>query len=96
MQILSNMGARKFAIAGLPPLGCLPLQITLEAMRTPTLQRNCIDQQNNDSVAYNTLLQETIRSLNNTLPNSKFVYVDIYNPLMDMVTNPPKYGKIAN
>ncbi|EHA8591131.1 GDSL esterase/lipase [Cocos nucifera] len=92
---LSNMGARKFAIAGLPPLGCLPLQITMEAMRSispPTLQRTCINQQNIDAMAYNTLLQDTIRRWNNTLPNSKFVYVDIYNPLMDMVTNPLKYG----
>ncbi|XP_038988599.1 GDSL esterase/lipase At2g40250 [Phoenix dactylifera] len=98
MQQLYSVGARKFAIAGLPPLGCLPLQVTLETMRSspPTLQRTCINQQNIDSMAYNALLQASIRTWNNTLPNSKFVYVDIYNPLMDMVTHPLKYGRIAS
>lgn len=43
-----------------------------------THQRRCIEQQNVDSKAYNEKLQALI---------AKFVYADIYSPLMEMIQN---------
>ena len=35
--------------------------------------------------------------LNKNLPNSRVVYIDIYNPLLDLIKNPAKYGfEVAN
>ncbi|KAF6146987.1 hypothetical protein GIB67_036706 [Kingdonia uniflora] len=94
VERLHSMGARKLSITGLPPIGCLPFQITAGSfMPSPHMfQRVCVTQQNTDSHAYNTKLQSLIDRLQTTLPGVKIAYVDIYNPLMDMITNPGRYG----
>ncbi|KAM0953648.1 putative triacylglycerol lipase [Dioscorea sansibarensis] len=93
---LYNMGGRKFTVAGLPPLGCIPLQITNHVNTKPgppgPRSRACVDEQNDDSMKYNSKLQTTLNDLQKSLPGLKIVYVDIYNPLMDMINNPMKYG----
>ncbi|XP_065017846.1 GDSL esterase/lipase At2g31550-like [Musa acuminata AAA Group] len=53
-----------------------------------TPQRICVVAQNNDAAAYNSLLQPSIDALSASLVQSRFVYVDIYTPLMDMIQNP--------
>ncbi|KAK1271471.1 GDSL esterase/lipase [Acorus gramineus] len=91
---LYNMGARKFSIAGLPPIGCLPVQITAGNILPPRVppQKGCVAEQNTDSEAYNKKLQTLFGALSASMAGSKVVYVDIYTPLLDMVTNPNKYG----
>ncbi|KAJ4979379.1 hypothetical protein NE237_010159 [Protea cynaroides] len=91
---LYKMGARKLIITGLPPIGCLPVQATVGSI-TPgpdMLERICEDQQNEDAQAYNIKLQGYIKRWQEKLSGSKIVYADIYNPLMDMIQNPSKYG----
>ncbi|KAF5190039.1 GDSL esterase/lipase [Thalictrum thalictroides] len=94
VQRLYRMGARKFSISGLPPIGCLPVQVTAGSILPSThlLQRVCVGQQNFDSQSYNAKLQGLISRLQARLPGSKVAYVDIYNPLVDMIHNPHKYG----
>ncbi|KAJ8490626.1 hypothetical protein OPV22_012347 [Ensete ventricosum] len=93
-SVVEERGGWKFAISGLPPLGCLPLQITLKALVpiNPTLQRSCVVAKNNDAAAYNSLLQPSVDALRASLVRGWFVYVDIYTPLMDMIQNPKRYG----
>ncbi|PIA39606.1 hypothetical protein AQUCO_02600214v1 [Aquilegia coerulea] len=94
VQRLYRMGARKFSISGLPPIGCLPIQVTAGSLvpSTHMLQRICVEQQNLDSQSYNAKLQSLISRLQARLPGSRVAYVDIYNPLVDMIHNPHKYG----
>ncbi|XP_057513852.1 GDSL esterase/lipase At2g31540 [Actinidia eriantha] len=47
---------------------------------------------NYDSQSYNFKLGALLHQLQASLPGSKLVYADIYNPLYDMATNPLKYG----
>ncbi|XP_010257136.1 PREDICTED: GDSL esterase/lipase At2g40250-like [Nelumbo nucifera] len=93
---LYSMGARRFSISGLPPIGCLPVQETAGSILPipggHMLQRVCNDAENQDSQAYNAKLQALVLRLQATLPGTRFAYVDIYNPLLDMITNPGKYG----
>ncbi|GMN41253.1 hypothetical protein TIFTF001_010475 [Ficus carica] len=67
---LYKRGARKFGVAGLPPVGCLPLQGTVGSiMPSPRmLQRRCVRQQNIDSQAYNFKLQHLLSNLHSSLP----------------------------
>ncbi|KAH7537592.1 hypothetical protein FEM48_Zijuj03G0109300 [Ziziphus jujuba var. spinosa] len=88
---LHRQGARRFAVAGLPPIGCLPMQVTLRSVEH-MLGRVCVEQQNNDSRAYNTKLQLSLLKLQVSLHKAKIVYLDAYNVMMDMFTNPHKYG----
>ncbi|KAF7119929.1 hypothetical protein RHSIM_Rhsim13G0063800 [Rhododendron simsii] len=80
-------GDRSIVVAGLPPIGCLPLQITVKLH----LLRTCVDQQNSDAKSYNQKLASQIPRLESSLPESKIIYADIYTPLSDM-DNPHKYG----
>ncbi|OUZ99141.1 Lipase [Macleaya cordata] len=91
VQRLYAMGARKFAISGLPPIGCLPVQRTVGNLLNP-LQRVCMQQQNIDSQGYNHKLQSRIQRLQSSLRGSTVAYVEVYDPMMDMATNPLKYG----
>ncbi|GMN41157.1 hypothetical protein TIFTF001_010368 [Ficus carica] len=94
IQCLYERGARKFGVAGLPPVGCLPLQVTVGSiMPSPhMLQRLCVEQQNVDAQTYNSKLQNLLSNLQSSLPDSGIVYFDIYGSIMDMIVNPPKYG----
>ncbi|CAA0825239.1 GDSL esterase/lipase [Striga hermonthica] len=92
---LHGMGARRVAVMGLPPVGCLPVQVTIGSfLPSPHMfRRVCVDQQNMDSRAYNTKLQAMLSRLGRTLRGSRIAYVDIYNPMMDMINRPAAYGE---
>ncbi|KAL6533040.1 hypothetical protein OROMI_027153 [Orobanche minor] len=85
---------RKMAVMGLPPVGCLPIQVTLGSV-VPSFhmfRRVCVNQQNSDSQAYNAKLENLISRLQRVLPASRIAYVDIYNPIMDMIQRPAAFG----
>ncbi|KAF3976787.1 hypothetical protein ACB098_06G139400 [Castanea mollissima] len=94
IKSLYGAGARRIVVAGLPPIGCLPMQVTLGSI-IPSfhmLQRVCVNRQNFDSQAYNNKLQTLTSRLQAQHHRAKVLYVDIYNPMMDMIMNPHKYG----
>jgi len=76
-------------VAGLPPLGCVPLQMTLKLK----IDRQCLMHQNTDSEKYNQKLAQRLSLLQATLPQSKIVYGDLYHPLLNLFTHPQHYGK---
>lgn len=92
IQSLHNLGARRILVAGLPPVGCLPLQMTLAALRLSPRPQGCIAEQNAAAESYNAKLQRMLTKFQSGSPGTKAVYVDIYSPLMDMVDQPQKYG----
>lgn len=81
-------------IGGLPPIGCLPIQMAV-AFQNP-FNRKCIENQNLDSQSYNVKLKNLIPQIQAQLPGSNIFYSDIYNPLFDMISNPQKYGTFVN
>ncbi|XP_066307340.1 GDSL esterase/lipase At1g58430-like [Miscanthus floridulus] len=85
---LYDLGGRQFCLAGLPPFGCAPIQITLS--RDP--DRACVDEQNWDAQVYNSKLQKLLTTLQGSLHGSRIVYLDAYRALMEILENPAKYG----
>ncbi|KAL0557546.1 hypothetical protein IC582_006090 [Cucumis melo] len=81
-------GARRIGFFATPPLGCLPSQRTLAG----GTQRACVNEYNDAAKLFNGKLQTTLSYLQSTLPDSRVVYVDIYNPLLDVIQNYAKYG----
>ncbi|KAH0680662.1 hypothetical protein KY284_021747 [Solanum tuberosum] len=90
VQELYNLGARKIGIFGIPPIGCLPAQRTLAG----GLHRVCSEEYNEAAQMANTKFSTEIDSLSKKLAQSKLVFLDIYNPLLDLIVNPQKYGNI--
>ncbi|KAF2602878.1 hypothetical protein F2Q70_00028222 [Brassica cretica] len=86
---LYSLGCRNIVIGGLPPIGCLPIQMTAKFRN---IFRFCLEQENKDSVVYNQKLQKQIPQMQASLTGSKILYSDIYNPIYDMMQNPGKYG----
>lgn len=77
-------------MAGLPPMGCLPVLITAR-LKDP-FDRTCLDDENEAALSYNQKLVKLLPQLQASLPGSKILYADVYTPLKDMINNPGKYG----
>lgn len=78
-------------VAGLPPVGCLPIQITA---KSPFL-RKCIEEENFDARSYNTKLARLLKQIQEALLGSKILYSDTYHPFMHMINHPKKYGTLS-
>ncbi|XP_070670284.1 GDSL esterase/lipase EXL3-like isoform X2 [Malus domestica] len=84
---LYALGARRIGVFSAPPIGCLPSQRTLGG----GVERDCADKPNQAAMLFNSKLSAELDDLKNNLPNSMLIYVDIYNPLLDMIINPTNY-----
>ncbi|CAN8234526.1 unnamed protein product [Cochlearia groenlandica] len=85
---LYGYGVRRIAVFGAPPLGCVPSQRTLGG----GFFRDCADNYNKASQLFNSKLSTKLDLLQHTLPGIKPVYINIYDPLFDIIQNPEKYG----
>ncbi|PRQ27257.1 putative triacylglycerol lipase [Rosa chinensis] len=85
---LYGLGARRIGVFGVPAIGCVPSQRTIGG----GIGRHCAENQNQAAELFNSKLSAETNHLRHTLPNSKFVYIDVYNPLLDIITNSNKYG----
>ncbi|KAK1556712.1 hypothetical protein Q3G72_010607 [Acer saccharum] len=94
IQNLQEEGARKIVVTGLPPMGCLPVVITLNS-EDAILQRGCIDKYSTVAREYNQMLQNELKSMHFGSANNidaKIYYFDIYGPMIDMIQGPAKLG----
>ena len=94
MQNLWAEGARKIAVVGLPPMGCLPIMITRDS-NNAFLQRSCIDKYSSVARDHNLMIQQQLQlmQLNLSNPGAKIYYIDPYGPLANMIQQPEKYGE---
>nr|GME06192.1 GDSL esterase/lipase EXL3-like [Ipomoea batatas] len=88
IQELYEIGARRIGVFGLPPIGCVPSQRTLGGGPG----RSCSEKSNEAAKLVNSKLSAQIDSLSKTLPNSKLVLIDIYEPALRLIQNPKQYG----
>ncbi|KAL5231589.1 hypothetical protein ABZP36_030365 [Zizania latifolia] len=89
IQSLYKLGARKLMVSGLPPVGCLPVQKSLQGTGSGS---GCVVEQNEAAERYNGKLKKALATVEAASPGAKIAYVDIYTPLKDMATQPKKYG----
>nr|ACU19734.1 unknown [Glycine max] len=93
LQELYGLGARRIGVIGLPVLGCVPSQRTIQG----GILRSCSDFENQAAMLFNSKLSSQTDALNKNFPEARFVYLDIYNPLLNMIQNPSTYGfKVTN
>ncbi|CAE5964280.1 unnamed protein product [Arabidopsis arenosa] len=87
---IHDAGARKFAVMGVIPLGCLPMSRLIFGRFFVW----CNFLANTISEDYNKKLKSGIKSWRgeSDFRGARFVYVDMYNSLMDVINNHRKYG----
>ncbi|XP_071704567.1 GDSL esterase/lipase EXL3-like [Rutidosis leptorrhynchoides] len=88
VQELHKLGARRIAVFGAPPLGCFPEQRTVGGGPL----RKCVDNLNAAFQWYNDILKRELQNLSSVFPESKFAYVDFYNPVLSVMENHRNYG----
>ncbi|RCV29681.1 hypothetical protein SETIT_6G031600v2 [Setaria italica] len=88
VRAIYGLGARRVRIPGLPPLGCLPLQRTVN----PARPGDCNKWHNMVARSFNRRLRAMVWRLNRDLPEARVVYVDQYRLLGDMIAKPWVYG----
>ncbi|KAL1561104.1 GDSL esterase/lipase EXL3-like [Salvia divinorum] len=88
IEELYDLGARRIAVFGAPPIGCLPAQRTLAG----GLARMCSEEENQAARLFNNKLPPALSSLAKGLSQSRLVYINIYDPLLDLILHPQKHG----
>jgi len=53
----------------------------------------CLPNVNYGARVYNDKVANLVNQYNQRLPNGKFVYIDMYNSLLEVINNPSQYGK---
>ncbi|GLT61971.1 hypothetical protein SLA2020_346410 [Shorea laevis] len=87
LQKLYALGARKFLVNNVSPLGCQPYNIMQQKPTTA-----CVEEMNQRIAAYNKLLPKLLSNLQSKLPGSTFVLGDLYKIFEDVVASPASYG----
>ncbi|PIA63287.1 hypothetical protein AQUCO_00200956v1 [Aquilegia coerulea] len=87
LQRLYNLGARKFVVFEIGPVGCMPYSI--QRHRTNT---QCVEEYNQLVSYFNPQLTATLNRLTSLLPGSTFINGKIHNFFKTMVQNPSTYG----
>lgn len=90
VQRLYQLGARKFVIGNVGPIGCIPYQKTINQLN----QDQCVELPNKLALKYNGRLKDLLAELNDNLPGSTLVYANVYDLVSELITNYEKYGKL--
>jgi phospholipase/lecithinase/hemolysin len=85
---IHRLGARRVTFAGLSPIGCLPLERTLNSLRG-----GCIEEYNQVARDYNDKLLAMLRRLTASRPSLKVAYINVYQNMLDLITNPSTLGE---
>ncbi|XP_031265521.1 GDSL esterase/lipase EXL3-like [Pistacia vera] len=85
---LYALGARRIAVFGAPPIGCVPAQRTLAGGNG----RECANDFNQAALLFNKKLSAKLDSIKTKMPNNRAVYIDVYDPLLDLIQNPQQHG----
>ncbi|XP_061342136.1 GDSL esterase/lipase At2g23540-like [Gastrolobium bilobum] len=85
---LYQMDARKFVIANVGPIGCIPYQKAINQLN----EDDCADLANKLAIQYNARLKDLLAELNDNLHGATFVLADVYDLVMEIIRNHDKYG----
>ncbi|XP_058080966.1 GDSL esterase/lipase At4g26790-like isoform X2 [Magnolia sinica] len=84
VKAIYDLGGRKISLGGIPPMGCLPLERTMNFMHGS----DCREDYNVVARDFNGKLQALVARLNQELLGIRLVYSDIYDTLLELVQMP--------
>ncbi|CAK7325968.1 unnamed protein product [Dovyalis caffra] len=87
---LYDLGCRTMIVTGLPPVGCLPIQMAIAGRNSS--ERKCLEDQNSYARSFNQKLVKMLTQIQQTLSGTRMVYADTYTILIEMINHPEKYG----
>ncbi|OWM76161.1 hypothetical protein CDL15_Pgr009807 [Punica granatum] len=91
IQGMVNNGAKYMVIQGLPPMGCLPLDLILSSAIERD-QYGCAARINKAVMNHNELLQQKLGELQKMFPHCVFVYADFWKAYMKVLSEYRQFG----
>ncbi|XXG55707.1 hypothetical protein AAC387_Pa03g3313 [Persea americana] len=85
---LYTLDARKFVLGNVGPIGCIPYQKTINQLN----EGECVKLPNDLAARYNGKLKDLMEELNENLHGATFVLANVYDLVMELITNYAKYG----
>ncbi|KAK9071728.1 hypothetical protein SSX86_008157 [Deinandra increscens subsp. villosa] len=85
---LYQLDARKFILGNVGPIGCIPYQRTINQLNAD----ECVALPNQLALRYNAKLKDLLAQLNDNLPGATFVHANVYDLVLELITNYDKYG----
>ncbi|KAI3452078.1 hypothetical protein Pfo_008743 [Paulownia fortunei] len=85
---LYQLDARKFVVGNVGPIGCIPYQKTINQLS----EAECVSLPNKLALQYNARLKDLLQELNENLQGATFVHANVYDLVMELITNYAKYG----
>ncbi|KAK9751147.1 hypothetical protein RND81_02G245400 [Saponaria officinalis] len=93
IEQLHELGARRFVILNIGPMGCLPMYVERYPADSKIFDDNgCIKSHNEVAKEYNRLLKARVSLLRTKLEGSSIEYVDMYSAKYGLITNAKRYG----
>ncbi|KAJ4834861.1 hypothetical protein Tsubulata_012967 [Turnera subulata] len=100
IKSLYDANARKIIYMGILPLGCTPRTVwEWHNSSAYAGGSGCVEEINDLVLQYNIVLEEKIAELNNKiaelnnkLPDAHIIFCDVYQPMMEVIHNPARYG----
>jgi phospholipase/lecithinase/hemolysin len=86
IKVLYNMGARKFGIISVLPMGCNPAQRVLNETG------GCVDVMNELALNFYTALEDLLYKLSFELQDIKYSLGNTYRMTMNVIENPSRYN----
>lgn len=91
VQRLYALGARKFVIFSIQPMGCTPV---VRASLNVT-GAECVEPVNGAALLFNGELRSLVDAAGPRMPGASFSVVDSYEIIKDLLVHPRKHGTIS-
>lgn len=94
MQSIYEFGAKYILIVNLPPLGCAPALLTTYYQDSASNYDGygCMKNTNRISKYHNTLLEDSVNDLRDTMRDAKLYFADINRVHKEVLRMPSDYG----
>lgn len=89
MQNLISLGARKFGIASVPPVGCCPSQRLYTGSNG-----DCLEELNDHARAFFSTLDSLMRNISSEYKDIKYALGNTVNMTLNVIQNPQIFSKL--
>ncbi|XP_060215357.1 GDSL esterase/lipase At3g48460-like [Lycium barbarum] len=91
IEAVLQSGAKYIVVQGLPPIGCLPLHISLCPVKAALDHMGCAAAVNAAVMVHNQILQRRLEKFRRLYPNCHILYADYWNAYLTIKMNLQKY-----